>query len=131
MLRPFGLDSRIARLSVQGRNTRLSPKAVLTLAMVFHELATNATRYGALSGGPAGQVDVTWQVEATPKGGRLRLRWQETGGPPVAPPIRKGFGSRLIEQGLAQELDGEAYLDYGSAGVICRITMPLPAETGG
>jgi two-component sensor histidine kinase len=53
------------------------------------------------------------------------LRWQESGGPPVKPPSHKGFGSRLIERGLAQELNGEVHLGYEPSGVICQIIMPL------
>lgn len=131
ILRPFGLDDpQVARFSVRGDDARLQPKTALTLAMVFHELATNATKYGALSGNAAGRVDIDWQVEMTLEGERMRLRWQESGGPPVSPPSRKGFGSRLIERGLAQDLDGEVHLDYEPAGVICRIVMPLPKMIG-
>ena len=132
ILRPFGLDGpRADRFSVWGSDARLQPKTALTLAMVFHELATNATKYGALSGNAAGKVDIAWQVELTSEGDRMRLHWQESGGPRVSPPSRRGFGSRLIERGLAQELDGEVHLDYAPAGVTCRIVMPLPKMTGG
>jgi PAS domain S-box-containing protein len=131
ILQPFGLnDRRVARFSVGGEDVRLQPKAALTLAMVFHELATNAAKHGALSNGAAGEIDIAWQVEPTPQGDRMRLRWQESGGPPVTPPGRKGFGSRLIEGGLAQELDGEVRLDYELAGVVCQIIMPVPAAGG-
>ncbi len=60
----------------------------------------------------------------------MRLRWQESGGPPVTPPGRKGFGSRLIERGLAQELSGEVRLDYEPAGVVCEIVMPVSQRGG-
>ena len=60
----------------------------------------------------------------------MRLRWQESGGPPVTPPSRKGFGSRLIEGGLAQELHGEVRLDNDPAGVVCQIVMPISRELG-
>jgi two-component system, chemotaxis family, sensor kinase Cph1 len=93
--------------------------------MVFHELATNAAKYGALSNGAAGKIDIAWQVDPTPQGDRMRLRWQESGGPPVRPPSQKGFGSGLIEGALAQELDGEVHLDYEPAGVGCQIVMPV------
>jgi two-component sensor histidine kinase len=129
ILQPFGLnDCRVARFSVESDDVRLQPKAALTLAMVFHELATNAAKHGALSNGAAGKIDIAWQVEPTPQGDRMRLRWQESGGPPVTPPGRKGFGSRLIEGGLAQELDGEVRLDYEPAGVVCQIIMPVGRE---
>jgi two-component sensor histidine kinase len=98
--------------------------------MLVHELATNSAKYGSLSNGDAGKVDITWQVGPTPAGNRMRLRWQESGGPQVTLPGRKGFGSRLIQLGLAQDLDGEARLDFESAGVVCRIAMPLPTGDG-
>ena len=127
ILQPFGLNApRRSRLSVEGDHVRLQPKTVLTLAMVFHELAINAAKHGALSNDAAGQIDIAWQVEPAPQGDRMRLRWQESGGPPVTPPGRKGFGSRLIEGGLAQELDGEVRLDYEPAGVVCQIVLPVP-----
>jgi putative addiction module CopG family antidote len=127
ILQPFGLnDRRDAHFSVEGDDVRLQPKAALTLAMVFHELATNAVKHGALSNGAAGQIDIAWQVEPTPQGDRVRLRWRESGGPPVTPPGRKGFGSRLIEGRLAQELGGEARLDYEPAGVVCQVVIPVP-----
>ena len=131
ILRPFGLnDSRVARFSVEGDDVRLHPKAAMTLAMVFHELATNATNHGALSDRVTGKIAIAWQVQPTPQGDRMRLRWQETGGRPVTPPGRKGFGSRLIEGGLAQELHGDVRLDYDPAGVVCQIVMSVPRELG-
>lgn len=131
ILQPFGLnDRRVTHFSISGDDVRLQPKAALTLAMVFHELATNATKYGALSKDAAGKIDIAWQVEPTPQGDRMRLRWQESGGPAVTPPRRKGFGSRLIEGGLARDLDGEVRLDYDPAGLICQIVMPVPRPAG-
>lgn len=125
MLRPFGLnDPRVARFQVRGEDVNLAPKAALTLAMVLHELATNAAKYGALSTADSGTIEIAWELES---GGRqMRLRWQEDGGPPVQPNGRKGFGSRLIEGALAHELDGEVRLSYGLAGVMCQIDMPTP-----
>jgi two-component sensor histidine kinase len=77
---------------------------------------------------PQRPPDIAWQVKPIPQGDRMRLLWQESGGPPVTPPGRKGFGSRLIESGLAQELDGEVRLEL--AGVVCQIVMPVPQEGG-
>jgi len=132
LLQPFGLnDRRVVRFSVNGDDVRVRPKAALTLALVFQELATNAVKYGALSNEAAGKIDISWQVEPSPNGERMRLRWRESGGPPVTPPSRKGFGSRLIEGGLAQDLDGEVHLAYDPAGLVCRITMPLPRQGDG
>jgi PAS domain S-box-containing protein len=129
ILEPFGLnDRRAIHFSIAGDNVRLQPKAALTLAMVFHELATNAMKHGALSIDAAGRIEIAWRVEPTPQGDRLRFRWLESGGPPVTSPSRKGFGSRLIEHGLAKELDGEVSLDYEAAGVVCQIVMPVPSR---
>ena len=128
ILRPFGLgDGGGARVSVDGPEARLPPKTALTLALVFEELATNAAKYGALST-PAGKIRLSWTIASTDRGERMRILWTEAGGPLVTPPVRKGFGSRLIEGGLAQELGGEVRLDYALSGVVCRIDIPVPKE---
>ena len=131
IFQPFGLsDRRVARFSVEGDDVHLQPKAALTLAMLFHELATNAAKHGALSNGAGGKIDIAWQAEPPPRSDWMRFRWQESGGPVVTPPGRKGFGSRLIEGGLAQNLRGEVRLDYEPLGVVCQIIMPLRREAG-
>jgi two-component sensor histidine kinase len=86
--------------------------------MAVHELATNAVKYGALSNG-SGHVQVAWEV--LPED-RLRLRWQESGGPPVRPPRQKGFGLRLIESALPGEL-GSAHLEFAPAGLTCVLEI--------
>jgi PAS domain S-box-containing protein len=88
------------------------------LSMAVHELATNAVKYGALSNG-SGQVRIAWQLR---QDHGLKLRWQETGGPPVKPPQRKGFGSRLIESALRGEL-GSARLEFAPEGVTCILEI--------
>jgi two-component sensor histidine kinase len=120
-LAPFRREGSTARFTLEGMPLRLPPKHALALGMAFHELATNAAKYGALSN-DTGHVRLAWTVG----GGRLRLAWREHGGPPVQPPARRGFGSRLIERGLAHELDGRVRLDYARDGVVCAIDMPLP-----
>jgi two-component sensor histidine kinase len=90
--------------------------------MAVHELCTNAVKYGALSN-DAGRVEVVWRIED----GRLRLTWRERGGPPVFPPTRRGFGSRLLEAGLAAELGGSVELAFEPEGLVCRIDAPLSA----
>lgn len=117
-------------LSVEGDDIHLQSKVALTLAMVFHELATNAVKHGALSHGSSGHIHIGWQVEPTRHGDRMRLQWRESGGPSVTPPRRKGFGSRLIEGGLAQDVDGEVRLAYEATGIVCQIVMPI-SEQGG
>ena len=111
------------RCQIDGPRVRLTPGVALALSMAIHELATNAAKYGALSV-PTGQVFITWTV--TPGEPQcLHLCWREQGGPPVAPPMRRGFGTRLIERSLAMELSGKVNLVYESAGVVCTIRVPL------
>jgi len=110
---------RPAQVEMSGAAVDLSPKHVLALSLALHELATNATKYGALSC-PEGRVSVQWTVAEK----MLQLDWTENGGPPVAPPTQKGFGSRLLEW-LVRDLGGDAAFDYDVSGVRCRITAAL------
>ncbi len=93
------------------------------LTMALHELATNAVKYGALSNG-SGQVRVMWELLQDDQSNRLRLCWQESGGPAVKPPERKGFGSLLIERALEGAL-GRAQLEFDPQGLVCRLEMTL------
>ena len=111
-----------SRFTVQGPPVRLTPKAALALSMALHELCTNAAKYGALSI-DAGQVDIAWSNRA----GELAMSWRESGGPPVSPPTRRGFGTRMIE-GLARDLDGTADLEFNPGGLVCRIRAPFPDD---
>jgi PAS domain S-box-containing protein len=125
-LEPFGVaGGRAERFVITGENVRLPPRATLTLAIAFHELATNAVKYGAFSN-EAGSILIDWSVEPATSGKRLILCWQEKDGPPVTPPSRKGFGSWVLERGLAHELEGIVTLDYRPDGVVCAIDIPLP-----
>uniref|UniRef100_B0SVM4 histidine kinase n=1 Tax=Caulobacter sp. (strain K31) TaxID=366602 RepID=B0SVM4_CAUSK len=117
-------QGEIRRFMFSGPSVRLSPRMALSLSMALHELATNAVKYGALSV-PTGQVRIVWSVAPGPIQPFLTLTWTETGGPPVSPPHRRGFGSRLIERGLASELSGEAHIDFRPSGVVCRISAGL------
>jgi two-component sensor histidine kinase len=112
------------RVGLHGDEVRLSAKAALALGMAIHELATNAAKYGGLSADDGG-VDVEWTVAGGKGHRRLQLTWTERGGPPVRPPERRGFGSRLIERGLTHELGGAANLEFSPSGVRCVINMPL------
>jgi PAS domain S-box-containing protein len=114
-----------SRIRINGPDLRVAPSMALSLSMALHELCTNAVKYGAL-GAPEGQVHVSWSTLVAASGPRLVMWWKEVGGPPVSPPLRKGFGSRLIQDGLARELNGEVRLDYQPEGVICTIDVPLP-----
>ncbi|MGQ0443730.1 MAG: sensor histidine kinase [Beijerinckiaceae bacterium] len=105
-----------------GPDLRLRTKSALALSMALHELATNAVKYGALSAA-TGTVAIDWRI-ADDNPPRFRLRWTETGGPPVEEPRRRGFGSRLVEAGLAQDLGGEVRLHFEKSGLICTIDAP-------
>ena len=109
-----------ARISLSGADVHLDPKETLALGMALHELATNAAKYGALSA-DSGLVDVMWESRHDDGVRSLRLTWTEHGGPPVNPPQRRGFGSRLIERGLSHELGAETALRFNPGGVECVI----------
>lgn len=109
------------RYDIEGPRVELSAKTALSLSMALHELATNAFKHGAWSL-DTGRVVITWAVAS---GERLHLEWRESGGPPVAAPTSRGFGSRLIERGLAAELSGEARLVFDPTGLICVVDAPL------
>ena len=117
------IDTQAQRVAMAGPTIRLSPNAAVTLNMAFHELATNAIKYGALSTSEGG-VEVTW----TPEGAGVVIEWCEFGGPAVNRPNRRGFGSRLIEQALPREMSGEAKLIFDPAGLRCRMTFPFTAK---
>jgi PAS domain S-box-containing protein len=127
-LDPFqDTSGKSVRFVITGRKIRLSPKVTLALGMAFHELATNSVKYGALSI-LAGSVSIDWATRQTPNGGSLIIRWQEKGGPAVGLPSRRGFGSKLLERGLAHELDGDVDLQYRSNGVLCTMSFIVPKD---
>lgn len=118
-----------SRVTAQGGNVTLRPRAALTLAMTFHELTTNAAKYGALSAA-GGRIDVSWESNPATPGGpaMLRIEWCERNGPPVKPPKRRGFGSKFIVGSIASELGGTAELDFQPTGLRCRLEIPLDAS---
>jgi len=116
-LAPY-LDERAARVHLEGAETVLEPGAAQAVAVVLHELATNASKYGALSD-TNGRIRLTWSRSAD---GELALRWTEFGGPRVTAPERRGFGSRLIE-GTIGQLGGKAHFDWQPQGLLCEITL--------
>ncbi len=121
-LAPFQ-ENRQSRFELQGADVTLGANQALLLAMALHELATNAVKYGALSN-DKGQVAVSWQVRALEDGRHLSLEWRENGGPLVAQPARKGFGSTLIERALQQE-QGRSCFDFRPEGVVCSLEFKL------
>jgi PAS domain S-box-containing protein len=121
-LTPYG-GVEDSRFHVSGPPLRLMPRAAVALAMGLHELTTNALKYGSLSVG-GGQVDITWAtVKAIPP--HLHMIWSERNGPPVTQPVELGFGTRLIERSLAQDLGGTAQITFAAGGIICVIDAPL------
>jgi two-component sensor histidine kinase len=123
-LRPH--DGAPGRVVAGGPPVRLPPNAAVSLNLAFHELSTNAAKYGALSV-PGGRVEATWTLRRPKREEApiLEIVWRERGGPPVRPPERRGFGSRLLERGLAREFGGTVRLDFAPEGVECRIRLPL------
>ncbi|UEM06097.1 PAS domain S-box protein [Skermanella rosea] len=117
-LAPF---ASVGRIAVQGPAVSIAAEAAQAVAMCLHELSTNAAKYGALSA-PAGRLELTWRMEG--QEGGLVLDWRETGGPPVAPPERAGFGSMVLRQTVESQLGGELVLDWNPAGLCCRIALP-------
>ena len=115
-----------SRASAEGPRLRLGSSTAVTFAMVLHELCTNAIKYGALSV-DGGRVGIAWTIVADGER-RFNFTWQESGGPPVRVPERRGFGSRLIERALAGDLKGEVELDFCPDGVRFTLDAPLPAQ---
>lgn len=111
------------RLKLDGPDLLLPPKVAVSIAMAIHELATNALKYGSLSA-DRGSVSVRWGSE----GGQLRIDWKEQGGPPVSHPTKRGFGSRMIERGLAAELGGTVRILFEPDGVRCLVDAPMPVH---
>ncbi len=120
-----------ARLAICGGPVQLGPKPALQLTLALHELATNALKYGALSNG-SGEVSLDWDVSPGEGADLFRFAWAERGGPPVTPPSRRGFGSRLIERATAAEFGGRVDLDFAPQGVRWRLSAPYAglAERG-
>ncbi|MGY4801880.1 HWE histidine kinase domain-containing protein [Teichococcus aerofrigidensis] len=114
------LQEKSERLHLRGPGVLLQPAAYTTLALVMHELVTNAAKYGALCD-RHGEVDVCWDF--TPCGG-LELLWRERGGPPVRPPRRQGFGTTILERAVPHDLGGEADLRYRLEGIEARFLLP-------
>ncbi len=108
------------RFAIEGEAVWVGPRAALALSLAFHELSTNAAKYGALSNG-RGRVSIRWEK----RGDLLRIDWRESGGPPVAQPSRRGFGSRLLERRLAADLGGSARLSFEPEGLACAIEAAL------
>jgi PAS domain S-box-containing protein len=122
---PF-VDSAEERVAVHGRALRLMPLAAQDLGMALHELATNASKYGALSV-PTGKIDIGWVIDRDPRNGarRFHMTWRETGGPRVTPPVSKGFGTMVVTGAVSATFKGDAELDYRPEGLCWELTAPM------
>jgi PAS domain S-box-containing protein len=111
------------RVRIHGPHLLLTPNSAQAVAMILHELSTNAAKYGSLSVAE-GQIEVTWPRAAE---GQLILRWIESGGPPANKPTREGFGTSIIDRMIGQ-LNGQIHRDWRAQGLACRIVLQLPSS---
>jgi len=114
------LGSRAGRVRMDGPDVALDPKAFATLALVVHEMMTNSAKYGALADS-TGHVQVIWHLDP---GSSLVIDWKESGGPPVQPPSRRGFGTTIIERSVPFDLKGDAEIRFDLLGVQARFVIP-------
>jgi two-component sensor histidine kinase len=113
------------QIAIEGEAITVSPRIALTMALVLHELTTNAAKYGALSA-PEGRIGIDWRVEQRPpKSPRLHIQWRERNGPPVEAPAKPGFGSRFIQGSVTAELRGSVRMNFDPEGLHCTIDVPL------
>lgn len=117
-------DERGTRIVVTGPEQRLGPGSAVTVALAIHELATNASKYGALSGG-GGRIELSWAPD--PRGEDIVVRWTERGGPPVSPPTRAGFGSAFIRSVVERSLQGKVEMQWLPQGLTAELRMPKAA----
>jgi two-component sensor histidine kinase len=127
VMQPYLLNNP-ARMRMFGPHVPLSPRFAVVLSMIVHEIATNAAKYGALSN-DTGTVTVDWEIITAEGKPKLRLIWTEAGGPPVAAPEHRGFGSQLIERSARDQLGGEATVDFLPGGVVYTVTCTLQADS--
>ncbi|MDB5613906.1 MAG: regulator, partial [Devosia sp.] len=119
---------RSKKITLGGPHVHLGPGATMSMALIVHELLTNALKYGALSN-PEGTVDVTWRISILDEQPALELTWTEVGGPAVVPPTRRGFGSKLVRGGISG-VRCTVDLDFAPQGVRCTIMADLSGLQG-
>lgn len=119
---PYATEANIA---ISGPDVMLGAAETQAVAMVIHELVTNAAKYGALSTS-GGRISLSWQCEIRAEApSRLQIEWRETGGPPIAAVVRPGYGTSLVRELIPHELGGKVDLELASAGAVCRIEIPF------
>ena len=124
-LSPFGSDGLPSRISIAGPPVVLPERIAGGLALAFHELATNALKYGALSA-ENGTVSLTWTLAPVADGKLLKINWTEKGGPQASPPATEGFGSLVVRQSVAREPEGKVVFEFTPNGLVCHIECQLP-----
>ena len=117
-------DQEKNRLEIDGPAIEIGPRAALALALMMHELATNAAKYGAFSNSK-GTVTIAWRLDGRGASEQVKLRWEEHDGPPVVPPTQLGFGTRMIERALAGTIGSKITISYAATGLICDLATPL------
>lgn len=123
-----GSGVSLDNISLNGPDLHVSHTNAVTVSLAIHELCTNAYKYGALSA-EGGRVNIRWELRENSGDKLFFFEWREVGGPPVCQPKHKGFGSSLLERGLAAQLGGQILLDYDPAGVVCTFSAPLPRNS--
>lgn len=124
---PFRSDDSPGRIVLEGPPIALSERTAGSLALAFHELATNAMKYGALSA-PSGSIAVRWSLTDDGETQHFSLAWNESGGPSVVPPKADGFGGKVIRHAVAHESNGRIALDYLPNGLRCTIAFDVPKD---
>jgi two-component sensor histidine kinase len=119
------------RVNAAGPNVMLNSRAAQTFALLLHELATNAAKYGALSQPDKGQIDIYWSIEGEAEEARFKFQWHERDGPTVVVPTRKGFGSILLEKLASQDFGAQPRMTFAPLGLSYSIDASLPAMTTG
>ena len=120
-LAPYSVGNQV---TLSGPEVQLRPATAQTLALALHELVTNSAKYGALST-RSGRLTVTWENEL----GLLRMTWEESGGPQVAEPTSRGFGTRSVIASIESQLGGKAEFDWRAEGLLCRLSVPLSVRS--
>jgi PAS domain S-box-containing protein len=123
-LQPYDGFDTVERWTLEGPDIWLAPNEAVTLSLAFHELATNAAKFGALSN-TNGKIMVRWYLDSGVEPTGVAVDWCECGGPTVVVPSRRGFGSRLLETAVVHELGGATTIDFPPTGAKCRFRFPL------
>ena len=122
-LAPFS-EAGSSRIRIEGPSLKLNENTVAIMSLAFHELATNALKYGALKAGQ-GEVLLSWRATPSDAGHDFLMEWKERGGPAVIVPERSGFGTRVLQHAAAREKNGQVHMAYEPDGVYCRISFEV------